>query len=87
MLQYLQDEYVPTQASEYLKQFYVLIDGTNYDFYVEVKTPFFNTRIKDRNRGMYPTARFFYFMKTLKLGLKFDIIQIGGKKWIKLKDI
>ena len=45
LLQYLQDEYVPTQASEYLKQFYVLIDGTNYDFYVEVKTPFFNTRI------------------------------------------
>ncbi|MBP5693952.1 MAG: hypothetical protein J6X03_00640 [Bacilli bacterium] len=45
LLGYIQDNFVPEQAKEYIKQAYVLIEDNNYDFYIEVTTPFFNTRV------------------------------------------
>lgn len=44
-IQYIQDTYVPDVAKDYVKQGYILIDGTNYNFYIEVTTPIFNTRV------------------------------------------
>lgn len=55
-LSYIQDTALPAQAKDYIKQAYILIDGTNYNFYIEVTTPILNTRVVLETTLDYKTA-------------------------------